>query len=71
MYFGLGVMLTTAKKFCSLKYNWDHKLLFIESYIEISPVVLELFLWLKQGNELNDNLLEFYKHDLLFLLLSY
>ena len=51
----------------SLKPNWDHKLLIMESYIEIGQVVLELYPK-EQANELSDNLLEFYKHDLLFLL---
>ena len=44
---------------------WDHNLLIMESYIEISPVALEL-LPKKQANEQSDNLLEFYKHDLFF-----
>ena len=30
------------KMFCNLKSNWDHKLLIIESYIENSPMVVEL-----------------------------
>ena len=42
----------------------------MESYIEMSPVVLGLQLE-KQANELSDDLPEFYKHDLLFLLLCY
>ena len=41
LYFASGAILTTEKN-CSLKSNWDHKLLIMESYIEISPVVLEL-----------------------------
>ena len=57
------------KKDFNLKSNWDHKLFIVESYFEIRPQVLELKPK-KQGNELSDNLLEFYK-DLLFLLLCY
>ena len=59
-----------AQKKCSLKPNWDHKLLIMESYIEISPVFLE-FWSKKEANELSDNFLEFYKDDVLFLLLCY
>ena len=33
---------TDHRKKFNLKSNWDHKLLTMESYIEISPVVLEL-----------------------------
>ena len=51
-------------------YKRDHKLLIMESYIEISPVVLELYPK-KKANEISDNLLEFYNHDLLVLLRYY
>ena len=37
---------TDLKKcFVAQNSNWDHKLLIIKSYIEISSVVLELELW--------------------------
>ena len=43
---------TDHRKKFNLKFNWDHKLLIMERYIEISPVVLEL--WpKKQANELS------------------
>ena len=36
------VQYRPQKKNCSLESNWDHKLLILVSYIEISPVVLEV-----------------------------
>ena len=70
LYFASGAILTAEKN--SLKRNRDHKLLMMESYIEITPVVLEIYRK-KQGNALSDNLPEYYKHDrlVLFLLLCY
>ena len=47
----------TRKLFCSLTSNRDHKLLIIESWIEIGPLVFEL--WPKKRvNELSDKYLE-------------
>ena len=37
-----GVQYRPQKNFCSLKSNWDNKLLIMESYIEISPMALDL-----------------------------
>ena len=41
LHFARGAILTSEKN-CSLKSNWHHKLLIMESYIEISPVGFEL-----------------------------
>ena len=37
LYFAWGAKLITEINFCSLKCNWNYKLLIMESYIEINP----------------------------------
>ena len=62
-------MVKTTEK-SSLKSNRDHMLLFIESWFEIGPLVLELKPN-KGANESNDKLLEIYKHvELIYVLVA-